>query len=351
MLLTLARHERHVSSMTTEFALCFEGRLAERLRDTGGQVAMLAPVRFSRPGSIVRARRALAELLASTGATVAVVHSSWIAALFGDLIARSPLGRVSWVHAPDRGPAWQRWPADRYRPQLLICNSAYTARAMPATAARVEICRYPVDPGPVTDRQARRGEAAGDAVILIAARMERWKGHRLLIEALGRLDGVPGWQCWVVGGAQNPSEAAYERSLHALARVRGIQHRLRWLGQREDVPSLLAAADVYCQPNEGPEPFGISFVEALNAGLPVVTTAIGAAPEIVDGACGVLVPPADPEQLSAALAALIRDGGRRARLAAAAAARAADLCAPARQIPMLQRLLAVAAPTPALAHA
>ena len=48
---------------------------------------------------------------------------------------------------------------------------------------------------------------------------------------------------------------------------------------------LLAAADVFCQPNSGPEPFGIVFVEALYAGLPVIATAIGGAQEIVDAAC------------------------------------------------------------------
>ena len=66
---------------------------------------------------------------------------------------------------------------------------------------------------------------------------------------------------------------------------------MRWLGQRRDVPELLAAADIYCQPNVGAEPFGIVFVEALYTGLPVVTTALGGALEIIDASCGVLVPP------------------------------------------------------------
>ena len=57
--------------------------------------------------------------------------------------------------------------------------------------------------------------------------------------------------------------------------------------QRDDVPRLLAAADIFCQPNLGPEPFGIGFVEALSAGLPVITTATGGALEIVDGDCGI----------------------------------------------------------------
>ena len=66
--------------------------------------------------------------------------------------------------------------------------------------------------------------------------------------------------------------------------------RVRFLGQRSDIPDVLGAADIHCQPNVDPEPFGVAFVEALHAGLPVVTTAIGAAPEVVDATCGVLVP-------------------------------------------------------------
>ena len=61
-----------------------------------------------------------------------------------------------------------------------------------------------------------------------------------------------------------------------------------------DVPRLLAAADIHCQPNISPEPFGIAFIEALAAGLPVVTSAIGGAIEIVDDTCGRLVPASDP---------------------------------------------------------
>ena len=69
----------------------------------------------------------------------------------------------------------------------------------------------------------------------------------------------------------------------------GISDRVRFAGQRDDVPGLLAAADVFCQPNTGPEPFGIAYVEALWSRLPVVATQFGGAQEIVDDSCGLLV--------------------------------------------------------------
>ena len=82
-------------------------------------------------------------------------------------------------------------------------------------------------------------------------------------------------------------------------------------------------------------PFGITFIEALYAGLPVVTTAIGGALEIVDGSCGMLVQPDDPATLAVALRELIENSELRARLGAAGPMRAAALCDPGRQMARL----------------
>ena len=97
---------------------------------------------------------------------------------------------------------------------------------------------------------------------------------------------------------------------------------ITFLGERSDVPRLMAAADIYCQPNTGPEPFGIAFVEALAAGVPVVTTAIGGAVEIVDARCGILVDAPSPVLVAEALQRLIDSPALRASLAAAGPARA-----------------------------
>jgi glycosyltransferase involved in cell wall biosynthesis len=105
------------------------------------------------------------------------------------------------------------------------------------------------------------------------------------------------------------------------------------------VPDLLAAADVYCQPNAGAEPFGISFVEALSAGLPVVTTRLGAAVEIVDDTCGSLVTPGDARALAAALGALLGSAGARGTLGDGGRRRAVALCDPAVQIRRIEQLL------------
>ena len=169
--------------------------------------------------------------------------------------------------------------------------------------------------------------------------MEEWKGHGTLLQALEMLADDSHWICWFVGGAQRPAEEHYLQSLKEMALRRGIGNRVRFLGQRSDVDNLLAAADLYCQPNQSPEAFGITFIEALYAGLPVVTSAIGGALEIMSKECGMLVPPDDPRRLSEVLCALIGDRRRLASLGAAGPSRAAKLCDPAAQIAKLSECL------------
>jgi len=169
--------------------------------------------------------------------------------------------------------------------------------------------------------------------------MEAWKGVHLLIEALGRLSSSLDWVAWVAGGVQRRSEARYHSKLRASAQRLNIEGRIRFLGQRSDVARLMLAADVYCQPNTGPEPFGVSFVEALHCGLPVVTTSMGGALEIVDASCGVLTPP-EAGAVANALAKLAMDIPLRLRLGQAAPRRARLLCDPVQQTRALAGILA-----------
>jgi glycosyltransferase involved in cell wall biosynthesis len=80
-------------------------------------------------------------------------------------------------------------------------------------------------------------------------------------------------------------------------------------------------------------------VEALHAGLAVVTSGIGGACEIVDATCGVLTPPGDVPALSSALGRLVVDRDLNARLGAAARRRPESLCEPSRQMRRIHQLL------------
>ena len=170
-------------------------------------------------------------------------------------------------------------------------------------------------------------------------RLEPLKGHRVLIDALAKLRDLPGWVAWVAGGVQRPADADYLAELTGRAARAGVADRVRFIGHRSDPHRVTAAADVYCQPNTAPEGFGLTFVEALYAGVPVVTSGIGGAAEVVDATCGVLTPPGDAAAVADALAGLIRDPARRAKLGANGPARAAALCDPAGSLTRLRDLL------------
>jgi glycosyltransferase involved in cell wall biosynthesis len=181
--------------------------------------------------------------------------------------------------------------------------------------------------------------AKEDVVIVQVGRMEPSKGHIVHLNALRVVSDLPGWTCWQVGGSQQPCELRYMRELKTTAFRLGIGDRVRFVGERSDVRRVLAAADIYCQPNVTPEGFGITFVEALCARLPVVTAAIGGALEVLNESCGLLLPANDPQQLANSLRRLIQDGALRKKLGEAGPARARQLCDPATQLQQLYQKL------------
>jgi glycosyltransferase involved in cell wall biosynthesis len=152
-----------------------------------------------------------------------------------------------------------------------------------------------------------------EVVLLQVSRLERWKGHTLLLDALARMRVSQPWVLWIAGGVQRPAEARYLDELRERVAQLHLTERVRFLGERADVPQLLAAADIFCQTNLEPEPLGLSIVEALSAGLPVVTTRAGGPAEFLNPSCAVLVDDQDPGLLATQLARLLQDEeGRRA---------------------------------------
>ncbi|MBC8030768.1 MAG: glycosyltransferase [Pyrinomonadaceae bacterium] len=355
LLTTLALHRDLAPDMDAHFALCFEQRLSAELTASGVPVHLLGNVRISRLLTVVRTRRALTKLLRCIPFDLAICHSAWSQALFGPTVRAAEIPLVFWLHGEANGRHWlERW-AGKTPPDLALCNSKFTAQTLPNIYphVRTEVVYCPVTPPErgesSADRAATRAElqTPENAVVIIqVSRMESWKGHALHLEALSLLKDLPGWVCWQVGGAQKPGELEYFAELKKTAIRLGIGDRVHFLGQRSDVPKLLAAANIHCQPNSGPEPFGIAFIEALHARLPVVTTAIGGACEIVDESCGLLVPPGDAEALAASLRRLIEDENLRRSLGASGPLRAQELCDPATQIERLGRLLASVARRP-----
>jgi glycosyltransferase involved in cell wall biosynthesis len=347
LIATLARFRAACPEMEPSFALCFPGRSAQELAQAGATVHLLGPARVSRPWTIWRVRRELASVLRGSRPDLVVCHSSWNHAIFAPVARRFGSPLAFWAHGPSRGDRWlDRW-ASWTRPDLVIANSQWTRNGFclfPGTPIEVVLC-------PVADcsskhreddRRSVRAEigTGADAVVIVqVSRLEAWKGHALLLDALARLREIDGWECWIVGGPQRPEEERYLADLKAKAERDGIGSRVRFVGQRTDVPRVLAAADIHCQPNLEPEPFGITFVEALYSGLPVVATALGGPKEIIDETCGFTVAAGDVPGLADVLRRLMHEPELRHKLGSSGPARARFLSDPGTQLRSLAAAL------------
>jgi glycosyltransferase involved in cell wall biosynthesis len=348
LLATLARNRALTPDVEPEFALCFEGRLSRELTGAGVPLHMLGEVRVRYPLTVMRARRRLRQIL-STGSYDAVVcHMAWTQALFGSVARAARVPVAMWQHMASNGRHWLEQWARYAGPELVICTSHFAARAFSGVFSTfpVEVVHCPVAAPSISysqsDRDRVRSElttAADSVVITHTGRMQEWKGQRLLLQAASIIKSNSQWTIWLVGGAQRESEQHYLNSLRATATELGIEDRIRFAGNRDDVDRLLAVSDIHCQPNISPEPFGIAFIEALYAGLPVVTTQLGGAIEIVNDSCGVTVAPNNTVGLAAALGRLVGDDRERRRLGNAGPARARELCDPQQQMNLLRRAL------------
>jgi glycosyltransferase involved in cell wall biosynthesis len=137
------------------------------------------------------------------------------------------------------------------------------------------------------------------------ARLVSQKGHEVLLQALTALPEVT---------ALFAGDGPLRGELELRARQLGVADRTVFLGNVQDVPGLLARADLFVltSVNEG---LPLSILEAMAAGLAVVATRVGGTPEVVvDEGTGLLVAPGDPGSTAAAIRRLMKDDGLRDRL-------------------------------------
>jgi glycosyltransferase involved in cell wall biosynthesis len=349
-LIGLAQSRNLCPEMEPEYGLCFEGRLFNEISATETPVHLLGSVRVRRPLSVWRARKRLTKLLCERNFDVVICHMPWVLAIFGPVVRSAALPLVFWSHNVTNGHHWvDMWARITALPSLVICNSSFTAATLPKrfSGIRTKVIYLPVPRPRITpDKNARKSIRAAmhtnddSTVIIQVSRMEPWKGHQLHLKALSMLRDIPNWICWQVGGPQRPAEIAYFESLIVEAERLGIGERLRFVGERNDVQELLHAADLFCQSNLRPEPFGLVFIEALFAALPVIAVASGGALEIIDDSCGILTLP-NAEAIAAAERTLIEDNVLRASLVSAGPRRAQMLCDVKTQINKLAEILSL----------
>jgi D-inositol-3-phosphate glycosyltransferase len=220
-------------------------------------------------------------------------------------------------------------PATRISAERAICRTVdrIVAQCSDEVAELVRLglprSRITVVPSGVNQRRfAPRGPAVprapGMRRVLTVGRMVPRKGFEDVVRAMRH---IPGAECVIVGGppAADLAREPYARHLTDLAASLGVGDRIRLVGAvpAEDMASWYRSADVVVA---APwyEPFGLTPLEAMACGVPVVAAAVGGLTDtVVDGRTGELVPPCDPRRLGTVVRGLLDDGRRRLAYSAA----------------------------------
>lgn len=304
----------------TRFAVhvaCFDttGAWFPRIEERAASVVAFPITGFARLGTFVQLLRFVRWCRRER---IAVIQTCDLYAnvfgLIGGALARVPVRVGSRRELnPDKSPEQIRLQRLAYRfATRLIANSPSAAAMLESEGIAPEAIS--VIPNGV-DVASYAPRAARPAVreIITVANLRAEKNHETLIAAAAALrTSHPHLRYQIVGTGSRLAE------LQSLARAKGVDRVVEFLGHREDIPALLAASDLFVLPSRS-EAFPNSAIEAMAAGLPVIASSVGGLLDLIEhGRTGLLVPPCDPESLAGAIASLVDDPSRAHRLGDAA---------------------------------
>lgn len=225
----------------------------------------------------------------------------------------------SYAAKRDDGP-WIKWQGSvRDSLESAVVNFCLTERDRSGILAAVPKARTAslkpfIDTALFAEKGSRRDEP-GLCLISVAMMREgdKFESYRFLAEALKKLPESLPWALSVIGDGPKAVEVKQLFADFPAGRV-------EWFGSRPEteVAGMLAKGSIYVWPGIG-EAYGLAYLEAQAAGLPVIAQSIAGVPEVVaDGVSGILTPPGDTDAYAGAIADLLNDDARRMALAAKA---------------------------------
>jgi glycosyltransferase involved in cell wall biosynthesis len=293
------------------------GRLEKDLADAGGELIRF-PARTKNPGLMLLNALRLARIIRERG--VSLVHARSRAPAWSAFLAARRTKRcfVTTYHGiyNQKGRLKASYNAVMAKGDAVICNSQYTARIVrerhPEAAERVGVIyrgfdTASFDPAAVSAERVRAlrqawGVDEGKKIVLLPARLTRWKGHRVLVDAAALLRSSHDSDLAFVLVGDEQGRSPYRAELQALIESHGLAGRVIIAGHCSDMPAAYGAACLTVLPSIEPEAFGRASIEAQAMGCPVIASRIGAFPETIA-----------PEPTLLARVASVPEGGGRER--------------------------------------
>lgn len=242
--------------------------------------------------------------------------------------------KIDIVHARSRVPAWIAYFACRKTNAAFIttCHGYYKNRIFSSVMGWSKLVivpskvigRHMVDDFKVHSRHIRCIPRSVDlekfqinektkriktnCIITIVGRLTSLKGHTFFLRAMAKvIRTIPHAKVWIVGDAPL-QKSSYKKELQLLVRRLGIEGHVEFLGNRQDVPQILAKSNILVLSTVTQEAFGRVILEAQAAGVPVVATNVGGVIDIIDdGLTGLLVPPKEVDAMAQAVIRLYND--------------------------------------------
>lgn len=320
---------RHAAAIRVEPHVVFlqDGEWPARLKAKGMAVSVIEPGRFRHLHRNATAVHQLRRLIARERPDAVL---SWISRahilLAPAAIAAGSGGRLLWFQHQTKMLAAERM-ATLLPSRLVLACSVAAAEAQRSLRPHREVkvttpgIETPDRLGPAELARLRTelGVPEAATIVGISGRLVRWKNHEALLRAIGRLRtagrDVHGL---VIGGEGHGLDAGYEAELRDLVRSLGIEPHVTFTGFRADSVAVTQLMDVLVNASRC-EPFGLSVVEAMALGIPVVASGAAGPAEIIEaGRTGLLVDEPTETRLADALLSLIDDPPLRRKLGTAA---------------------------------
>jgi glycosyltransferase involved in cell wall biosynthesis len=194
----------------------------------------------------------------------------------------------------------------------IICNSKAAADRLTEQGIgrrRVVVIGNGLPPSAFAAHAPALPRQPGVLRVGMIARMNTWaKNHKLFLQAAAKVSArVPDVQFVLVG--DGPLRAELEQETQRL----GIAAQTLFLGDRRDIPAILASLDVSVLPSDS-ESLSNAIIESMAAGVPAIASDVGGNPELLGHGRGLLVKPGDEQALADAMASVLLDAGRRAAM-------------------------------------